>query len=84
MDARAAIFRDLSLPLKVLNKFKNGIATSMNSTAFSYLVSKVIASQFVFNEIKGTASFEGEQEIFTPDKTALYEKVLELFYKQQN
>jgi len=82
--AVAATKADIRTPVVLYNKFKDYIVTDLTVDEITYLALEL--SGYTFNSdiytLEGRTEMKGEHEAFYPDKDALRELVIELFYKE--
>lgn len=81
--AKAAVIRDLSLPLKMYNKLAGNTVTNVTSASAVYLASEALYADFQIIGIEGESGTDGTYETFTPYEDQLYELLLDVFYKKQ-
>ena len=81
--AKTAVSKDISLPFDMYNKLAKNTVTNVNSSSAVYLASEIIKSEFEVLQIPGKVGFDGTYETFEADETALYEFVLDAFYKTE-
>lgn len=82
-QAKKAVLKDLSLPLKMYNKLSKNSVTDIDSSSAVYLASKAVEAEVQFHNIQGAVGFDGTYETFEVDDDKLYELVLDVFYKKQ-
>ena len=82
-SAKKAVLKDLSLPIDMYNKLAKNTVTDINSSSAVYLASKIAKMEFEILQIPGKVGFDGTYETFEADETALYEFVLNAFYKAE-
>ncbi len=81
ISAKKAVAKDLSLPLNMYNKLAKNTVTDVDGTSAVYLASEIIKADFNTVSIPGTVGFDATYETFEVDESALYEMVLDVFYK---
>lgn len=81
--AKAAVLKDLSLPLKMYNKLAENTVTNVTSASAVYLASEALDADFQIIGIEGETGTDGTYETFTPYEDRLYELLLDVFYKKQ-
>ena len=81
--AKSAVLGDLSLPLKMYNKFAANTVTNVTSASAVYLASEARNADFQIIGIEGESGTDGTYETFTPYEDQLYELLLDVFYKKQ-
>lgn len=81
--AKTAVSKDISLPFKMYNKLAKNTVTDVDSSSAVYLATEIIKSEFEVLQIPGEVGFDGTYETFETDETALYEFVLDAFYKTE-
>jgi len=80
---------DITFPVKLYNKIVKNAVTDLDVSRVSYLATKIVGQKdnlsLDFVQIEGTQSV-GEDSFaeFTPDETALFETVLNVFYEEIN
>lgn len=79
--AKSAVLKDLSLPLKMYNKLAKSTVTNVDASSAVYLATKAASAEFKLHTVAGKSGFDGQYETFKIDETALYEQVLDIFYK---
>lgn len=79
-SAKSAIFKDVSLPIKMYNRFSKTSVTNIKATSAVYLATESLKANFKLHSVPGKTGFDGNYETFEVDEEALYEKVLEIFY----
>ena len=72
---------DISLPFNMYNKLAKNTVTNVDVTSAVYLASEIIKADLKILQIPGNVGFKDEKETFEPNETALYEQVLDVFYK---
>ena len=65
------------------NKLAKNTVTDVDVSSAVYLASEIIKSKFEISQIPGKVGFDGTYETFEVDETALYEFVLDKFYKTE-
>ncbi len=78
--------KDVTLPVKMYNKFSKYITTNLKTAEISYLTSNILKNndkgEFNFRIVKGDV-VQGEKFAeYVVDETALYELILEVFYNK--
>jgi len=76
--------KDLTLPMTLYQKLKDYIVTDIGMEEIAYLAGELISYQFDSSQIytlEGTTK-KGDFEEFYPDKRALKELILNLFYRE--
>lgn len=81
--AKKAISKDISLPFDMYDKLSKNTVTDVDSSSAVYLASKLGKLEFEILQIPGEVGFDGTYETFEVDETALYELVLNTFYKAE-
>lgn len=79
--------KDLTLPVKILNKMANYMVTDVSMDEITYLATKILDYTFDFDNIRSiegeVVQPEGEKyEQFHVDYDMLYELILEMFYEE--
>ncbi len=82
-SAKTAVSKDISLPFNMYKKLAKNTVTDVDATSVVYLASEAINADFKILQIPGKVGFDGNFETFEADETALYEFVLDTFYKTQ-
>lgn len=85
-QARAAMQKDMTLPLKLYNLVTPYMVTDITAEEAVYLAGEALSYQFSKEDICSLAGkvTMGEQfEEFYVDDTALYELILEIFYEEE-
>lgn len=82
-QAKAAVLKDLSLPLKMYDKLAANTVTNVSSASAVYLASEALNADFQIIGIEGESGTDGTYETFTPYEDRLYELLLDVFYKKQ-
>ena len=80
-SAKRAVLKDISLPFNMYNKLAKNTVTNVDVTSAVYLASEIIKADLKILQIPGNVGFKDEKETFEPNETALYEQVLDVFYK---
>lgn len=80
--------KDITLPVKMYNKFSRYIITNLKTSEITYLSSNILKNnekgQFDFRMVKGDV-VQGEKFAeFVVDETALFELILDVFYIKIN
>lgn len=84
-QAKAALKEDMTLPVTMLNQLSKYIITDLSANEITYLASEAVSYTFGSNDIY---SLEGETKLgnlneeFYPDKDALNELIIEVFYEE--
>jgi polyisoprenyl-teichoic acid--peptidoglycan teichoic acid transferase len=78
--------RDVTTPVKLLNRFSQYITTNLDASKITYLTTSVLTNnsngEFDFRMVQGKV-FKGEKYAeFVVDETALYELILDVFYNK--
>jgi len=79
--AKKAVAKDISLPLDMYKKLAKNTVTDVDATSAVYLASEIIKADFEILQLPGEVGFDGTYETFKVDESALYEQVLDVFYK---
>ncbi len=82
-QAKKAVLKDLSLPVKMYNKLAANTVTNVDAASAAYLASEALGADFNFRGIEGTNGFDGAFETFTADEDQLYKLLLDIFYIKQ-
>ncbi len=82
-QAKAAMMKDLSLPVKMYNKLAKNTVTNVTAASAAYLASEALEADFKMIGIEGVTGTDGIYETFTPDEDRLYQLLLDVFYKKQ-
>ncbi len=80
-SAKKAVAKNISLPLNMYKKLAKNTVTDVDATSAVYLVSEIMKAEFEIIQIPGKVGFDGTYETFEADESALYEQVLDVFYK---
>lgn len=80
-SAKKAVLKDISLPFNMYNKLAKNTVTNVDVTSAVYLASEIVKADLKILQIPGSVGFKDEIETFEPNETALYEQVLDVFYK---
>ena len=80
-SAKRAVLKDISLPFNMYNKLAKNTVTNVDVTSAVYLASEIVKADLKILQIPGNVGFKDEKETFEPNETALYEQVLDVFYK---
>ena len=80
-SAKKAVAKNISLPLNMYKKLAKNTVTDVDATSAVYLASEIIKADFEVFQIPGKVGFDGTYETFETDESALYEQVLDVFYK---
>ena len=80
-SAKKAVLKDISLPFNMYNKLAKNTVTNVDLTSAVYLASEIVKADLKILQIPGSVGFKDEIETFEPNETALYEQVLDVFYK---
>lgn len=79
--AKKAVSKDISLPFDMYKKLAKDTVTDVDATSAVYLASEIVKADFEILQIPGKVGFDGTYETFETDESALYEQVLDVFYK---
>lgn len=82
-QAKKAVLKDLTLPIKMYNKLSSNTVTNVDATSAAYLASEALKASFDFRGVEGVNGSDGTYETFTADETQLYELLLDVFYIKQ-
>ncbi len=82
-QAKKAVLKDLTLPIKMYNKLSSNTVTNVDATSAAYLASEALKAGFDFRGVEGVSGSDGTYETFTADETQLYELLLDVFYIKQ-
>ncbi|MGN0451766.1 MAG: LCP family protein [Acutalibacteraceae bacterium] len=82
-QAKAAMQKDFSLPIKMYNKLAKNTVTDVTSASAVYLASEAFDADFSIIGIEGVAGTDGIYETFMPDEAQLYQMILDVFYQKQ-
>ena len=80
-SAKKAVAKNISLPLNMYKKLAKNTVTDVDATSAVYLASEIMKADFEVFQIPGQVGFDGTYETFETDESALYEQVLDVFYK---
>lgn len=80
-SAKKAVGKDISLPFDMYKKLAKDTVTDVDATSAVYLASEIIKADFEILQVPGKVGFDGTYETFETDEEALYEQVLDVFYK---
>ncbi len=80
-SAKSAVLKDVSLPIKMYNRFSKTSVTNVGGASAVYLATESLKAEFKLHSVPGKAGFDGNYETFEVEEEALYEKVLEIFYR---
>ncbi len=83
--AKEAVKEDLTLPVSLYQKLGKYIVTDISLDQVAYLAGEVLDYSFSMDEIytlEGTTQVVDEHERFYPDRTALKELMLQVFYRE--
>jgi LCP family protein required for cell wall assembly len=80
-SAKKAVAKNISLPLNMYKKLAKNTVTDVDATSAVYLASEIMKAEFEIIQIPGKVGFDGTYETFEADESALYEQVLDVFYK---
>ncbi len=83
-SAKSATKKDLTLPIKLVNKFSKESVTNIKLNSLVYLAKQAINWNMEQLSVKGTYGSDGKYETFTVDEEALRELVLNNFYYVKN
>ena len=81
VSAKKAVTKNLSLPFDMYKKLAKNTITNVDATSAVYLASEIIKADFKILQIPGKVGFDGNFETFEVDESALYEQILDVFYK---
>lgn len=84
-QAIAATKKDITLPVTLYGKLKDYIVTDISIDEMTYLASELVNYQFDIDEIytmEGTTIRAEKFEEFYPDKDALRELIIKVFYRE--
>lgn len=81
--AKSAMFKDLSLPLKMYKKLAANTVTDVSAASAVYLASEALYADFQIIGIEGESGTDGTYETFIPYEEQLFESVLDVFYKNK-
>lgn len=76
---------DITFPVTLYNKFKNYMVTDFSVNEISWLASELVSYTFDGNQIytlEGETRMGEKHEEFYPDKTAMKDLLVQLFYKK--
>ena len=62
-------------------KLAKDTVTDVDATSAVYLASEIIKADFEILQVPGKVGFDGTYETFETDESALYELILDVFYK---
>lgn len=82
-QAKKAVLKDLTLPIRMYNKLSSNTVTNVDATSAAYLASEALKASFNFRGVEGVNGSDGTYETFTADETQLYELLLDVFYIKQ-
>lgn len=82
-QAKAAMRKDFSLPVKIYNKLASNTVTDVTSASAAYLASEALEADFEIFGIEGDVGTDGLYETFTPNEAQLYQLVLNVFYQKK-
>ena len=82
-QAKKAVLKNLTLPVKMYNKLSSNTVTNVDATSAAYLASEALKASFDFRGVEGVNGSDGTYETFTADETQLYELLLDVFYIKQ-
>lgn len=82
-QAKKAVLKDLTLPIKMYNKLSSNTVTNVDATSAAYLASEALKAGFDFRGVEGVSGSDGTYETFTADETQLYELLLDVFFIKQ-
>lgn len=80
-SAKKAVGKDISLPFEMYKKLAKDTVTDVDATSAVYLASEIIKADFEILQVPGKVGFDGTYETFETDESALYELILDVFYK---
>lgn len=81
-SAKAAVKKDITLPIKMANKLSKEVITNIDTSSVVYLATQAIAWDVDMLSIVGNSSYDGEYEVFEADEEKLRETVINNFYKK--
>lgn len=79
--AKSAVSHDLTLPLKVYKQLSSDAVTNISASSAVYLATRAAKASFHMISIPGQSGTDGKYETFEADKDALYDMVVDNFYK---
>lgn len=79
-SAKSAVLKDISLPIDIYNRLSKKTVTNIKSSSVVYFASELVKADFQMHSLPGDSGFDGTYETFEVDESALYEKVLDVFY----
>lgn len=79
-----AVKKDVTTPVRLYNALKDYIVTDLSADEIAYLASKLVGYSFEgeIYTLEGKTEMKGEHEAFYPDKEALKELLIEVFYRE--